>query len=99
MIICLCNPENDKGDRFNEKAVERFLSDKRGIIVRVKDIYASCTGGKKPQCGSCLCMLNDIAKSHNNDTNIQQLKDSLPEGETAPATTPAKRKLEPLGTP
>ena len=99
MIICLCNPENDKGDRFNEKAVEQFLTEKKGIIVRVKDIYAGCTGGQKPNCGKCLCMLNEIAKSHNNDANIQQLKDSLPEGESAPTAVPAKRKLEPAGTP
>lgn len=97
MIICLCNPENDKGDRFNEKAVERFLTDKKGIIVRVKEIYTACTGGRKPQCGSCLCMLKDIAQSHNNGANIEQLKQALPEGETAP--TPAKRKREPAGTP
>ncbi len=98
MQICLCNPEDDQGNRFNEKAVARYLEDKKDTSVRVKDIYAGCTSGKQPNCGKCLCMLKEIAQSHNNTANIEQLKSNLPEGETAPAA-PAKRKPEPAGTP
>lgn len=98
MQICLCNPEDDQGNRFNDKAVERYLADKQGSSVKVKDIYAGCTSGKKPQCGTCLCTLKEKAQSHNNTVHIERLKTALPENEPA-VSTPPVRKLEPAGTP
>lgn len=97
MIICSCNSEDEHGNRFNEKAVERFLQKHGDNPVKVKEIYAGCTGGKQPQCGSCMCMLKEQAQSHNNRVTIQQLKSTLPDAGTN--ASPVKRTPHPAGTP
>ncbi|MCM2344153.1 MAG: hypothetical protein NDJ24_06290 [Alphaproteobacteria bacterium] len=97
MIICSCNSEDEHGNRFNEKAVARFLEKHGDKTVKVKEIYAGCTGGKQPQCGSCICTLKDEAQAHNNRVTIQQLKSTLPE--SVPAAAPTKRVPHPAGSP
>lgn len=97
MQICLCNSEDDEGNRFNEKAVNRYLEGRKDTPVRVKDIYAGCTSGKTPNCGKCLCMLKEMAQDHNNAVNIETLKKNLPEGTAAP-TSPARQEPEPART-
>lgn len=45
MIICCCNP-------FNDKAVKEHL-DELDKKPDVKDVYNHCSGGKSFNCGSC----------------------------------------------
>lgn len=97
MIICSCNPEDEHGNRFNEKAVARFLEKHSDQAVRVKDIYAGCTGGKQPQCGSCMCMLKEEAQAHNNRVTVQHIKNTLPESDPVPQAV--KRTRHPAESP
>lgn len=56
MYVCLCNPFTDKDvhDALNNRAVRKTPA----------QVYKACAGGQKPCCGTCLCMVRDMVKSH-----------------------------------
>lgn len=58
MIICHCNP-------FNHKALEKALKD-NNIQKTPQDVYKACSGGKKPNCATCMCEVKKQVKQHNN---------------------------------
>lgn len=60
MMLCLCHP-------FSDKDAVRHMRE-TGEKCRVADVYKACTGGEKPQCESCICMLSDMVKTHNATT-------------------------------
>lgn len=72
MYICSCNPFNDK--RVKECLGQAGENNK----IKVSDVYRACSGGAKPQCGSCLPMLKDMVMEHNNAASVQQMKEALP---------------------
>jgi bacterioferritin-associated ferredoxin len=86
MYICSCNP-------FNDKTVKDCLGKAGDKSVRVAEIYRACSGGKKPQCGSCLPMLKEMVTDHNNAAAVRRMKDSLPP--STPAHNP--KPNEPVG--
>ncbi|MGZ9097263.1 MAG: (2Fe-2S)-binding protein [Micavibrio sp.] len=87
MFVCSCNP-------FNDKAVKECLSKAGdGKSVRVADVYRACSGGAKPQCGSCLPTLKAMVTDHNNAAAVNRMKDALPPA--APAHNP--KPNEPVG--
>ncbi|MBU0799758.1 MAG: hypothetical protein KKA05_02020, partial [Alphaproteobacteria bacterium] len=58
MWICHCNP-------FDDSAVKDCLASKKGETARVSGVYKSCSGGKSPNCGSCIGHLQDMVREHN----------------------------------
>lgn len=57
MIVCLCHP-------FSDKKVRQHLSCQSGAST-VAETYSACTGGKKPQCCTCLETVKAMVKDHN----------------------------------
>ena len=84
MYVCSCNA-------FSDKKVKECLSKAGDEKIRVSEVYRSCSGGAKPQCGTCLPMLKDMVMEHNNAASVRQLKEGLP---AAPA--PAQKPNEPV---
>ncbi len=58
MYICLCNP-------FSDKDLKNFLKKKEGKSC-VSEAYQGCSGGKKPQCCTCLKTVKEMVHSHAN---------------------------------
>lgn len=52
MYVCLCNP-------FTDKDVQKALSD-TNVKKTAGSVYKACTGGEKPCCGTCICMLREM---------------------------------------
>jgi bacterioferritin-associated ferredoxin len=73
MYICICNP-------FSDKSVQRFLKDKNQKVT-VASVYKECSGGEKPQCGTCLDTVKDLVREHNSKVTVDSLKTRLPETE------------------
>lgn len=86
MYVCCCNP-------FSDKKVKECLDKAGDKSVRVAEIYRACSGGAKPQCGSCLPTLKNMVTEHNNAAAVRRMKDALPP--SAPAHTP--KPNEPVG--
>lgn len=52
MYVCCCNP-------FTDRDVKAVIGS--GATKNTPgQIYKACTGGKKPNCGNCVCMIKDI---------------------------------------
>lgn len=58
MYICLCNP-------FTDKDVKTALEDTSTGRKTPGKVYKACSGGQKPCCGTCICMLKDMVANHN----------------------------------
>lgn len=56
MYVCLCNP-------FTDKDVRKALSDE-GVKKTPGQVYKACSGGQKPCCGTCLCMIREQIEEH-----------------------------------
>ena len=56
MYICLCNP-------FTDKELDSALQNET-VRKRTSDVYAACTGGEKPCCGTCICEIKDRIETH-----------------------------------
>lgn len=82
MWICHCHP-------FNDKDVKACLEGKKGETARVSGVYKACSGGKSPNCGSCIGHLQDMVREHNRTATVETLRKSV-EGEKAPAQTHSK---------
>lgn len=57
MYVCLCNP-------FTDRDVKAALEDKSLTRKTAGTIYKACSGGQKPCCGSCVCMLKEMVANH-----------------------------------
>lgn len=62
------------------------------------DLHEACSGGEGFNCGKCACDWVDLAREHNRNITLQQLKDSLPGAATPaePVKAPAAPKTEPV---
>lgn len=67
MYVCLCNP-------FTDKDVKDALDS--GAARTAGQVYKTCSGGQKPCCGTCLCMVRDIVKGHRAQRDAAE--DALP---------------------
>lgn len=56
MYVCLCNP-------FTDKDVKSAL-ESPAIRKTPGQVYKACSGGQKPCCGTCLCLVRDIVNAH-----------------------------------
>lgn len=56
MYVCMCNP-------FTDKDVKNALNDSR-VKKSAAHVYKACSGGEKPCCGSCVCMVKDMVAAH-----------------------------------
>ena len=57
MYVCLCNP-------FTDRDVKAVLDDKSVTRKTAATVYKACTGGAKPCCGSCVCVLKEMVANH-----------------------------------
>ena len=64
------------------------------------DLHEACSGGEGFNCGKCTCDWVDLAREHNRNVTMQQLKDSLPQAlPLAPCQTPEKAATKPKTEP
>ena len=70
MYICNCNP-------FNDKTVRKYLEKQNGKVT-VAAAYRECSGGERPQCGTCLDTLKGMVREHNSKVTVDNLRDALP---------------------
>ena len=71
MYVCLCNP-------FSDRDVKTALENP-DIRNTPAQIYKSCSGGKSPNCGSCMCMVKDMIVDHHSTLGVQKIIEDLPE--------------------
>lgn len=57
VYVCHCNP-------FGDGDARRFLQEK-GAESTVREVYHHCTGGKKPECMTCVPKLKGMVDEHN----------------------------------
>lgn len=62
MYVCLCNP-------FTDKDVAAALKDS-SVRKTPAQVYKACSGGEKPCCGTCLCVVRDMVANHNNQPDM-----------------------------
>lgn len=62
MYICICNP-------FREKDVLNFMKSNKNK-TKVSDVYKGCSGGKNPQCCTCLKKVKEMVASHTEASDI-----------------------------
>lgn len=60
MYICMCNP-------FTDKDLSNALKD-GSAPKKTADLYKACSGGEKPNCGTCLCEIRERLDAHNDET-------------------------------
>lgn len=103
MKACVCHDVSDK-------TVRSILTDFfKGISIITKrrhetdqphnldDLHEACSGGEGFNCGKCACYMADLAREHNRNITMAQIRESLP----APAViekaagTCAPKKNEP----
>ena len=65
MYVCICNP-------FSDKSIAKYL-DGQDKKVTVAAVYHECSGGEKPQCGTCLDMIKGLVREHNNKVTIDKI--------------------------
>jgi bacterioferritin-associated ferredoxin len=70
MWICHCNP-------FDDKAVKECLDAQKGDFARVSGVYKACSGGKSPNCGSCIGHLQEMVMEHNRQTTVAGLAQAV----------------------
>lgn len=56
MHVCICR-------NFNEATVRKAIA-AHPEAKEAKDVYELCSGGEKPQCGSCLTTIRDIKETY-----------------------------------
>jgi len=71
MYVCLCNP-------FTDKDVQRALESPE-IRNTPAQIYKTCSGGKGPNCGSCMCFVKDMIVDHHSALGVQRIIEDMPE--------------------
>lgn len=62
MYVCLCNP-------FTDKDLDRALRDD-AVRKTPASVYKACSGGEKPCCGTCLCVVRERVANHNKQPDI-----------------------------
>ena len=80
MYVCMCNP-------FTDKDVKRAL-ESPDVRNTPAQIYKTCSGGKGPNCGSCMCFVKDMIVDHHSAIGVQKIIDDMPvlaEAETVAA--------------
>ena len=70
MWICHCNP-------FDDKAVKECLNGQKGDFARVSGVYKACSGGKSPNCGTCIAHLQEMVMEHNRQATVANLAQSV----------------------
>lgn len=70
MWICHCNP-------FDDKAVKQCLDGQKGDFARVSGVYKACSGGKSPNCGSCIGHLQEMVMEHNREATVANLAQAV----------------------
>ena len=70
MWICHCNP-------FDDKAVKQCLDGQKGDFARVSGVYKACSGGKSPNCGTCIAHLQEMVMEHNRESTVANLAHSV----------------------
>lgn len=83
MWICHCNP-------FDDKAVRQCLDGQKGDFARVSGVYKACSGGKSPNCGTCIAHLQDMVMEHNREATVANLAHGITTREKADAPADAK---------
>lgn len=66
MYVCLCNPFTD---RDVKAALEAPCAGKKTTA----SVYKACSGGQKPCCGSCVCVLKEMVANHNNAATLDDM--------------------------
>lgn len=79
MYVCLCNP-------FTDKDVQNALENP-GVRNTPAQIYKACSGGKGPNCGSCMCLVKDMIVDHQSAIGVQKILEDIP------APTPPEKVL------
>ena len=59
MYICMCNP-------FTDKDLNNALNDEK-VRNKAASLYKTCSGGEKPNCGNCICEINERIDAHNHN--------------------------------
>lgn len=59
MYVCLCNP-------FTDRDVKAALESDALPRKTAASVYKACSGGQKPCCGSCVCVIKDMVAGHKN---------------------------------
>lgn len=68
MYVCLCNPFTD---RDVKAALDTLCPGEKKTAGAV---YKACTGGQKPCCGSCVCVLKEMVANHNNAASLADVE-------------------------
>jgi bacterioferritin-associated ferredoxin len=87
MWICHCNP-------FDDKAVKQCLDGQKGDFARVSSVYKACSGGKSPNCGTCIAHLQDMVMEHNREATVANLAQSVTK-ESVTKDSVGKEKADP----
>lgn len=70
MYVCICNP-------FTDTDVRNYLQGIGEKKARVMDVYRSCSGEPKMNCGSCACELRGMVDKHNNTLTIDAISKDM----------------------
>ncbi len=81
MWVCHCNA-------FTDKDVKTALEDP-DVQNTLSCVYKACSGGKNPNCGSCLCTVKNMIVDHQSAIGVQKIKEDIPE--FAPAVLGAEQ--------
>jgi len=81
MYICSCNV-------FTDRDVKGFLCEKGEQRATVAQAYRHCSGGERPNCGSCLPTVRKMVHEHNATVTVGEIQKSMP----APASTSTTAK-------
>lgn len=71
MYVCMCNP-------FTDKDVKKALENP-AVRNTPAQIYKTCSGGKGPNCGSCMCFVKDMIVDYHSALGVQKIIEDLPE--------------------
>lgn len=71
MYVCVCNP-------FTDKDVKNALENP-DVCNTTSQVYKACSGGKKPECATCVHALKCMIVDHQSALGVQRLKEDLPE--------------------
>lgn len=78
MYVCMCNP-------FTDKDVKTALENPE-VRNTPAQVYKACSGGKGPNCGSCVNFVKNMIVDHHSALGVQKIIEDLPvlaEAETA----------------
>lgn len=62
MYLCLCNP-------FTDKDLKKTLAETEGKSS-VSGAYKACSGGKKPQCCTCMKNIKAMVQAHQSEAGF-----------------------------